>query len=118
MKKVYQTNKTPGKGDCRASCVASILGIELSQVPSMLPNEDQSGITVKFMKENGYIYKGHLYNKKYSILEHSSNKYYCFTHDIKWHKPSIITKAHIKNNLICLKSLIGIKKLSNDRTHK
>lgn len=34
MKKVFQTNFTPGEGNCMSACLATILGLKIEEVPN------------------------------------------------------------------------------------
>jgi len=56
MRKVYQTNMTPGEGNCLAACVASI-EMDLHNVPDFNKKEDnrktQSQKYHEFLRECG-----------------------------------------------------------------
>lgn len=102
MKKVYQTIVGSGNGNCVAASVASILGLELEDVPALSPDDAQMRNLIDFMNESGYEYKGSLYNKGYWILNHST-KHYCFE-NFDWYEPQILTKEKLND----LKGIDGL----------
>ena len=55
MKKVFQTIVDPGNGNCMQAAVASLLELEIEEVPHFLkthPNPNYA--MMKFLKEKGY----------------------------------------------------------------
>jgi len=93
MKKVYQTIVGSGSGNCVAASVASILGLELDEVPALSPDDAQMRNLIDFMNKSGYEYKGSLFNKNYWILQHP-NSVYCFE-NTEWYEPQILTKEKL-----------------------
>lgn len=96
MKKVYQTIIDQGRGNCMQAAIATMIGRELEDTPSFDPRESQFGPLHTLMNELGYKYTGGLYNKHYNVLCHNQRQY-CFE-DIRWHKPSILTKANLRKH--------------------
>lgn len=64
MKEVYQTIFCNKKGNCVAAVMASLLNLELIEVPNFVEQEDDFLATCDFIKQHGYIYAGYIKNKK------------------------------------------------------
>lgn len=72
MKKVYQDIISSVNGNCRAACLASMLEIELSEVPD-LHSEDGNRfhkLTEEFLKSKGYLIGNQLFNFDFQRLIH------------------------------------------------
>lgn len=68
MKKVYQKIISSTEGDCVRAAVASILDLELEEVPSLSPDSEQMKNLIEFMNSMGYSHEGTLWNKNFLLL--------------------------------------------------
>jgi hypothetical protein len=89
MKKVYQTIIDPKTGDCMQAVIASLLELELNQVPKFIEIDNWFGAIYSFLKQNGYHTYNFIHNKNYTRLATPTDE--CFKKS-NWHRPSIITK--------------------------
>ena len=71
MKKVYQTIIDKGNGNCWQAAIASLLELELEEVPHFLEaGVDSFKVFDEFLLKHGYEYTGMLHNKYYNMLYH------------------------------------------------
>lgn len=69
MKKVYQTIIDAGKGNCMQAAVASLLELQLEEVPNFKDTNDFWGELFKFLRLHGYSFNGTLYNHRLQAAE-------------------------------------------------
>lgn len=74
MKAVFQSIADPEIGDCQRACVASILELDLIQVPNfrMFPDKVWFHVYYYFMYANGWQYSGCTSSKHQGLLEEDS----------------------------------------------
>ena len=87
MKRVYQTIDGRGNGNCLVACVASLLEIEIIEIPHFTTFNDWLGKMVEYMKFKGFRHLGELYNLTESKIRNSKahNDYYDENKDkINW----------------------------------
>jgi hypothetical protein len=68
MKKVFQTINEKGNGNCLSACLATLLGMELKDVPH-LDSKNWYKSMRKFLNDNGYILEGCLRNSNYTAFK-------------------------------------------------
>lgn len=71
MKKVYQTIDGREKGNCLVACVASLLEIEIVEIPHFITLDDWLGELIKFVESKGFRHIGHLYNLEEAKIRNS-----------------------------------------------
>jgi hypothetical protein len=93
VKPVYQTIIDPKRGNCMQAAIASLLGKELDEVPNFIDLGEQWLTSMNnFMKENGYEWKGMLWNKNFTML--TSPTAGCFKEQ-KWAEHLIISPENL-----------------------
>lgn len=68
MKKVYQTIIDIGHGNCMQAAIASLLELELEEVPHFKEEDSWFMSMFRFVQKYGYEIDGTLYNKKNGIM--------------------------------------------------
>lgn len=74
MVKVYQTIVDKGKGNCMQAAMASLFDLELKDVPNFIEFENWFHPFYQFITENGYDYRGMLYNNWNHDIDKVKNK--------------------------------------------
>lgn len=69
MTKVFQTNFNPGThtnpGNCWQAQIASLLSLDLNQVPNFIEyGDDANTAVIEFLAKNGYQYDGYVHNPR------------------------------------------------------
>jgi len=77
MKKVYQKILDKYNGDCMQAAIASMLELELNEVPPFVTfGEEYWDVLVKFLKSKGYKLSKWMYNDNYDILKNPTARCY------------------------------------------
>ncbi len=76
MKKVYQTIISRLHGNCMQAVIASLLELELDQVPHFKDEESWFSTMFNFLKKHGYIIRGELTNKADGLIHQTVNSNY------------------------------------------
>lgn len=75
------------------AAIASLLELELNQVPNFIEMDDGWFKTFwSFLNEHGYEYNGYLHNKYYTMLWHTKKD--CFEKP-KWNRNTVITPKRL-----------------------
>jgi hypothetical protein len=91
MKQVYQTNMEPGTGNCLAACFASILEIDLEEVPDLKAGTDfkvmqdflgAHGVEPIWLHNKGLDNSYNGYTPKYCVLIGASPRYENLLHAV------------------------------------
>ncbi len=70
MKKVYQTIVDPGKGNCMQAAIASLLNLDLEEVPDFKAMGDKWHTEMfNFLRKKGYDMLGTLYNPRHQAAD-------------------------------------------------
>jgi hypothetical protein len=100
MKRVYQTIDGREKGNCLVACVASLLEIEINEIPHFITFDDWLGKLSEFMQLKGFRSIGSLYNLEESKIRNS-----------KAHNDWYIENKDFANNIDRLQHYTGINGL-------
>lgn len=96
MKKVYQTIYDKKNGNCIQAVVASLLELELEQVPHFLEfGDDWWNKTYSFLDEHGYSFNGNLQNINFKYLLNPKSG--CYHKEQKPSRTTVLCSSNLKN---------------------
>lgn len=76
MTPIYQTEINDKTGNCMQAAIASLLDLPLEKVPHFKKANDWFQAMYDFLRENGYDFKGTLYNYEYTPLRGMVNEFF------------------------------------------
>jgi hypothetical protein len=98
MIRIFQSRVDVNNGDCMQAVIASLLHKNLEEVPKFIEQGDKwFSVFYSYLKDNGYEYNGTRHNIKFNMLSDNPT-HDCFK-DVKYHKPSIMYRSCLKNDV-------------------